>query len=444
MCPCSNRKATARRFLVARKYKLDDAEKMMRDAIAWRQTVPVGDAAGVDNALFCEATLGTFGRQPTRSSPLPPLHCYAKQGYPVYMLRLGRGDGVLATTAAEECHVYASISAVSTLAKVIIPEAQKFGCRRRWRLGEAMVKRTREAAGEDIDPQLPWRMMPPSGRRTRFDGQAGGDCRFRGHWHSLALRCLYVFKCINFVASYNYPELSKAIYVLNSPSVFDYLWSAIKPLLATHTQSKIRIFQSGAEQYAALQQILEGRRHPHYLTPQSEGEPRKGKTGSVTRRGPLLSGPKASRHWTIGLNPSRKRLISRAVRFGRRSISARTELENAQSGTVIQGTRRGFMCKTHHSRCTLCRSFPVFRRDAQPQVFYLHHTASSFSLCRNLLAFTGSSFFHRFLRGETLAARLLMANSSSSSSAGLAVSQVFWLPVRFWRALGDYGMPLAF
>ena len=32
MCPCSNRKATARRFLVARKYKLDDAEKMMRDA----------------------------------------------------------------------------------------------------------------------------------------------------------------------------------------------------------------------------------------------------------------------------------------------------------------------------------------------------------------------------------------------------------------------------
>ena len=52
MCPCSNRKATARRFLVARKYKLDDAEKMMRDAIAWRQTVPVGDVAGVDNVCL--------------------------------------------------------------------------------------------------------------------------------------------------------------------------------------------------------------------------------------------------------------------------------------------------------------------------------------------------------------------------------------------------------
>ena len=34
MCPCGNRKATARRFLVARKYKIDDAEKMLRDTIA--------------------------------------------------------------------------------------------------------------------------------------------------------------------------------------------------------------------------------------------------------------------------------------------------------------------------------------------------------------------------------------------------------------------------
>ena len=51
MCPCGNRKATARRFLVARKYKIDDAEKMLRDTIAWRQTVAVGDSAGVDDVL---------------------------------------------------------------------------------------------------------------------------------------------------------------------------------------------------------------------------------------------------------------------------------------------------------------------------------------------------------------------------------------------------------
>ena len=43
MCPCGNKKATVRRFLVARKYKVDEAEKMIRDAIEWRKTCKVGD-----------------------------------------------------------------------------------------------------------------------------------------------------------------------------------------------------------------------------------------------------------------------------------------------------------------------------------------------------------------------------------------------------------------
>jgi len=277
MCPCSNRKATARRFLVARKYKLDDAEKMMRDAIAWRQTVPVGDVAGVDNVLSAKPRWELLADN-RRIIPASPFHCYAKQGYPVYMLRLGRGDGVLATTAPEECHVYASIIRGEHLVKVIIPEAQKRHVAAGGRRG--MVKRTREAAGEDIDPNPVEDDAPADDEHDLMDKQVV-IVDLEGIGMS-ALRCLYVFKCINSVASYNYPELSKAIYVLNSPSVFDYLWSAIKPLLATHTQSKIRIFQSGAEQYAALQQILEDEDIPDYLTPQSEGEPRKGKTGSVT------------------------------------------------------------------------------------------------------------------------------------------------------------------
>ena len=96
-----------------------------------------------------------------------------------------------------------------------------------------------------------------------------------------ALRCLYVFKLINSVASYNYPELSKAIYVLNSPPVFDYIWSAIKPLLAAHTRNKVRIFQTGSEQYRALQEILEDDDIPDYLTPQLDGENFKGRVGCV-------------------------------------------------------------------------------------------------------------------------------------------------------------------
>ena len=54
MCPCGNRKATARRFLVARKYNVDAAEKMLRDTLVWRQTVAVGEVSGVENVLHAK------------------------------------------------------------------------------------------------------------------------------------------------------------------------------------------------------------------------------------------------------------------------------------------------------------------------------------------------------------------------------------------------------
>ena len=57
MCPCGNRKATLRRFLVARKYVVDDAEKMLRDTIDWRTNVDRWrEGSRVD--IEIEATLG--------------------------------------------------------------------------------------------------------------------------------------------------------------------------------------------------------------------------------------------------------------------------------------------------------------------------------------------------------------------------------------------------
>jgi hypothetical protein len=41
------------------------------------------------------------------------------------MLRLGKGDGALATNAGEECHVYCSLIRGEHLSKVIVPEAQR-------------------------------------------------------------------------------------------------------------------------------------------------------------------------------------------------------------------------------------------------------------------------------------------------------------------------------
>ena len=281
MCPCGNRKATARRFLVARKYNVDAAEKMLRDTLVWRQTVAVGEVSGVDNVLHAKPRWDLLADN-RKIIPASPFHCYTKQGYPVYMLRLGQGDGALATAAPEECHIYASIIRGEHLVKVIVPEAQKRHIANGGRRGmERRMREAAEAAGESMPP-----LVESDDREDDDDEHDIMDKQvvivdLEGIGMS-ALRCLYVFKCINSVASYNYPELSKAIYVLNSPSVFDYLWSAVKPLLAAHTQSKIRIFQSGPEQYNALQQILEDDDIPDYLTPQTEGEATKGRSGSVT------------------------------------------------------------------------------------------------------------------------------------------------------------------
>ena len=54
MCPLGNRRATLRRFLVARKYSLDNAEAALREAMEWRKTVKIGDRVGVDAILASE------------------------------------------------------------------------------------------------------------------------------------------------------------------------------------------------------------------------------------------------------------------------------------------------------------------------------------------------------------------------------------------------------
>lgn len=255
---------------------MDDAEKMIRDHLVWRQTVAVGEAKGVDNILAGKPRwdLLTDNR---KIIPASPFHCYAKQGYPVYVLRIGKGDGALAATAPEECHVYCSIIRGEHLTKVIIPEASKRYKAAGGRRGQQ--KRMREAAreaGETVEEPAESELPPEDDELDIMDKQIV-VIDLDGIGMS-ALRCLWVLKVINSVASFNYPELSKAIYVLNAPSMIEYLWAAVKPLLAPHTQSKIRIFQAGPDQYAALQQILEDEDIPDYLQPE-EG---KGRTGCVT------------------------------------------------------------------------------------------------------------------------------------------------------------------
>ena len=272
MCPCGKRKATVRRFLIARKYKLDEAEKMLRDTIEWRQTVTIGGISGVRNIILSKPRWDLLSMN-RKIIPATPFLCYTKQGFPVYALRLGKGDGSLATSAPEECHIYCSLIRGEHLVSKILPDAQKRHEARFFRRGpDSTVEQTTAVTilGQELTSDCDHDIIDKQVVIVDLDGISMS-----------ALSCLYVFKLINSVASYNYPELSKAIYVLNSPPVFDYIWSAIKPLLAAHTRNKVRIFQTGSEQYRALQEILEDDDIPDYLTPQLDGENFKGRVGCV-------------------------------------------------------------------------------------------------------------------------------------------------------------------
>ena len=225
-------------------------KKMLRDTIEWRTNVTIGGVKGVELILKSKPRWDLIAAN-RRIIPATPLHCYTRQGYPVYALRLGKGDSSLATSVHEECHVYSSIIRGEHLVRKILPDAQS--CYQNSHVGPGVDDPTSGCKESQTLPESP-RAVVVEDSIDIFDKQVV-IVDLEGIGMS-ALRCLYVFKVINSVASLNYPELSKAIYIVNAPSIFDYLWSAVKPLLASHTQNKIRIYQSCAQQYEALREIL--------------------------------------------------------------------------------------------------------------------------------------------------------------------------------------------
>ena len=205
--------------------------------------------------------------------PATPFLCYTKQGFPVYSLRLGKGDGSLATAAPDECHIYCSIVRGEHLVNKIFPEAQK--------LHETKLSRRGPTSSLDQTSAL-----------TRHENEPYTDADLDVIDKQVvivdldgismsALRCLYVFKLINSVASCNYPELSKAIYVLNSrPSSITYGLQSSRSLPRIR-ETKCASFRWVQSNMALLQEILEDDDIPDYLTPQVDEENVKGRVGCV-------------------------------------------------------------------------------------------------------------------------------------------------------------------
>ena len=67
--------------------------------------------------------MGLACRQPQNHGGTPLLCGYTNRASPVYLLRLGKGDSALTTTASEETHIVFMIVRGEHLIQSIIPEA---------------------------------------------------------------------------------------------------------------------------------------------------------------------------------------------------------------------------------------------------------------------------------------------------------------------------------
>jgi hypothetical protein len=257
MCPLGDVEATCRRFLVARRYNVEAAELMMRKAIEFRNSVRIGDAVGVENILKA-APRWDLLELSRKILPNTPFHCYTKQGYPVYLLRIGKGDSSLALEVSDEVHVYSTIIRGEHLMRSIIPEATENAKRLVEGKTKEEIKEDFCAVNQDTKSQMVDKQV------VLLDLKDVGLS---------AMKCLYVFKIVNSTASHNYPELSKAIYVLNAPTAFDYLYAAVKPFLAVHTQHKVKVFSDPKLQYEALQKLLKDEDIPDFLVPSEDVVP---------------------------------------------------------------------------------------------------------------------------------------------------------------------------
>mmetsp|Transcript_8261 Transcript_8261/g.24307 ORF Transcript_8261/g.24307 Transcript_8261/m.24307 type:complete len:413 (+) Transcript_8261:124-1362(+) len=254
MCPMGDIEATCRRFLVARRYNVEAAESMLRKAIEFRASVQIGDAKGVDNIMKAPPRWDLL-ELARKILPNTPFHCYTKQGYPVYLLRVGKGDSSLALDVPDEVHVYSTLVRGEHMIRSIIPDATENAKKLVEGKTKEEIKENFCAVNQDTKSQMVDKQV------VLLDLKDVGLS---------AMKCLYVFKIVNSTASHNFPELSKAIYVLNAPTVFDYLYAAVKPFLAAHTQHKVKVFSDPKLQYEALQKLLEDKDIPDFLVPSED------------------------------------------------------------------------------------------------------------------------------------------------------------------------------
>ncbi|KAI8477280.1 MAG: CRAL-TRIO domain-containing protein [Monoraphidium minutum] len=214
--------ATLRRFLRARKQRLDAALAMLEKCLAWRKRV------GADGAL---------------RNPLPPAmvalirECrpssyigFHRDGFPIFVERLGMLDGerIEREKLTEDQILSYHQREMEFMAQVVFVEASR-------RMGHTIdrVVTIMDAAG------LTFSMLTGFAQR--------------------------LFRALTAMDSDNYPETCQSIFIVNSTAAFGAIWRVVRVFVDQGTRDKVKVLGSGNPMLAALLQEFDAAQVPSFL-----------------------------------------------------------------------------------------------------------------------------------------------------------------------------------
>lgn len=214
--------ATLRRFLRARKFKLEAAYAMLEKSLAWRARV------GADTALrtpLPSARVATI--RDCRPSSYVGFH---REGYPIFIERLGmlNGDRIEQEGIAEEQILELHVREMEFMAEIVFAEASR-------------------RAGRTIDRGI-----------TIMDAQGLTFSMLTGFAQRL-------FRALASMDSDNYPETCHQIYIVNNSTAFSAVWRVLKVFVDAGTRDKIKVLGSGDPMLAALLQEFDASQIPSFL-----------------------------------------------------------------------------------------------------------------------------------------------------------------------------------
>ncbi|KAI6151364.1 CRAL-TRIO domain-containing protein [Pisolithus thermaeus] len=211
------------RFLRARKFDLNEAKKMIKDAQHWRRTVA---GVGVDE-LYNRLDIFDYPcREQVFRSWSMYFHKTDKMGRPLNIEFLGGCDlPELYKHITPDKHWETIVTTTETLVRKIIPAASR-------------------AAGHDI-----------GGVFVIIDLKGFGLSQF---WQvkSLAQASLQISQDY-------YPERMAKLAIVNAPSSFTFIWSIVKPWLAKETAEKVDVL--GSDYQGVLLELIDAESLPATL-----------------------------------------------------------------------------------------------------------------------------------------------------------------------------------